>query len=111
MGDGARQGHVGAQLRLAALHAAGRGVPQDDDQAAHWLRKAAEQSSPAAQCCLASMLLEGRAEPRTGEDATELLARAAQAGWAEAQFLLGRTQLSPTSLRDKTQRHSSIAAA
>jgi hypothetical protein len=49
-----------AQHNLGALFAEGRGVPQDDVEAARWYRLAADQGYPAAQYNLASMLFEGR---------------------------------------------------
>lgn len=48
-----QEAHVQAQYKLGEMYANGRGVPQDDGEAAKWYRKAAEQGYPAAQNKLA----------------------------------------------------------
>lgn len=45
----AEQGYVQQQIELAAAYLAGRGVPQDAAEAAHWYLKAAESGSPEAE--------------------------------------------------------------
>ncbi len=45
----AEQGHAQAQLNLGVMYAEGQGVPQDDQEAAEWLRLAPEPGDAAAQ--------------------------------------------------------------
>jgi hypothetical protein len=45
----AEQGYVQEQIELAAAYLSGRGVSQDEAQAAHWYLKAAESGDPEAQ--------------------------------------------------------------
>ena len=42
----AELGVAGAQFNLGVMYAEGRGVPQDDAEAARWYRLAAEQGYP-----------------------------------------------------------------
>ena len=51
----AEQGDVDAQGRLGVMYLHGRGVAQDDKQAAAWFRKAAEQGDAKAQRLLGMM--------------------------------------------------------
>ena len=48
----AEQGHAESQYLLSTMLDAGQGLPQDDAQAAHWERKAAEQGHAYAQANL-----------------------------------------------------------
>ena len=48
----AEHGHAESQYLLSTMFDAGQGVPQDDGQAAHWERKAAEQGHAYAQANL-----------------------------------------------------------
>ena len=45
----AEAGHAGAQLGLAFMHGAGRGVPKNLEEAAFWFARAAAQDHPLAQ--------------------------------------------------------------
>ena len=47
----------------------GQGVPQDDEQAASWFRKAAEQGVAEAQYNLGKMYDEGRGVPQDDKQA------------------------------------------
>src|SRR5271170_4185690 len=51
----AEQGDAMAQSRLGLMYRDGHGVPQDDQQAVEWFRKAAEQGRANAQYNLAHM--------------------------------------------------------
>ncbi len=50
--EAAGQGHAESQYILSTLYDAGKGVPKDDAQAAHWERAAAEQGHMYAQANL-----------------------------------------------------------
>jgi TPR repeat protein len=45
----AEQGDASAQFKLGEMYDNGQGVPQDDKQAMHWYRKAADQGDAIAQ--------------------------------------------------------------
>jgi len=85
----ANRGIAQAQADLAAMYAAGLGVPQDDATAFAWFRKAAEQGLTNAQYSLGYMYLEGRGVPRDYGRALDWLRRAAQHGQVDAQSQLG----------------------
>ncbi len=59
----AQQGHIDAQNMLGNMYSLGKGVPQDDVQAALWYRKAAEHGDTDAQLTLGAIYLEGRGVP------------------------------------------------
>jgi TPR repeat protein len=46
------------------MYVEGRGVPQDDAEAARWYRKAAEQENEEAQRLLGEMYRDGRGVPK-----------------------------------------------
>ena len=60
----ADQGDALAQGSLGAMYAEGRGVPQDDGEAAAWFRRAADQGRATAQYNLGVMYAEGRGVPQ-----------------------------------------------
>ena len=49
-----------AEANLGFMYQEGRGVPQDDAEAAKWYRKAAERGNAHSQTNLGSMYQEGR---------------------------------------------------
>ena len=56
----AEQGYAPAQFHLGFMYEYGQGMPQDDEQAAHWYRKAAEQGDADAQFSLGILYLIGQ---------------------------------------------------
>jgi TPR repeat protein len=81
----ARQGHVESQYMLSTMYDAGKGVAQDDTQAATWERKAAEQGHAYAQANLSFRCY-------SANDFAEAFAwcqRAADSNLAWAQYNLG----------------------
>jgi len=77
------------RFALGMAYATGKGVPQDDDYALVWLRKAAEGGHVDAQRELAVRLARGRGAPADDAEAVSWLRRAAEQGDAEASLLLG----------------------
>lgn len=73
-------GDVNAQGMLGTLYAHGRGVRQDDNEAAHWFQKAAEQGNAKGQFALGEMYLEGRGVTQDYRRAAELFRSAAEQG-------------------------------
>jgi uncharacterized protein len=60
----AEQGDAEAQNNLGMMYANGKGVVQDDKQAAFWFRKAAEQGEAMAQFNLGRMYFNGTGVPK-----------------------------------------------
>ncbi len=60
----AEQGNATAQHHLAWLYLLGRGVPQDDQEAVRWFRRAAKQGDSDAQTNLESLYLLGDRIPQ-----------------------------------------------
>ncbi len=85
----AEQGHAGAQHSLGTLYTSGRGVPQDDRQAAKWYRSAAKQGHAAAQFSLGNAYRSGSGVRRDDRLAAKWWMKAAQQDFVPAQYSLG----------------------
>ena len=83
------QGNVDAQRLLGVMYARGKGVAQDDKQAAAWYRKAAEQGDANAQGRLGGMYFHGRGVAQDDKQAVAWTRKAAEQGNVGAQGLLG----------------------
>lgn len=86
----ARQGNPAAAEYVGVNYASGRGVPQDFNQAAFWLKKAAAQNRPVADYVLGMMYETGYGVPMNTAQAVTLYQAAAEQGDAMAEFALGR---------------------
>jgi TPR repeat protein len=71
------------------MYVSGRGVPQDDAEAARWYRKAAEQGNAAAQFLVGLSYSSGEGVPQDYAEAVRWFRKAADHGNASAQFSLG----------------------
>jgi len=76
----AQAGNRDAQASLGYLYEIGRGVPQDETQAALWFRRAAEQGQPFAQYQLGLLYDKGRGVPQDVVEAEKWLILATAAG-------------------------------
>jgi len=85
----AEQGDVRAQSTVALIYYHGRGVRQDDAEAAKWFRLAADQGDATAQFNLGVMYGEGQGVPQDDKQAAEWYRRAADQNNAQAQYNLG----------------------
>jgi hypothetical protein len=85
----AEQGNVRAQFYLGAMYYDGKGVPQDDIEAAKWFRKAAEQGDVVSQASLGLMYSYGEGVPQNYAEAKKWYLMAAKRGDAGAQHSLG----------------------
>jgi uncharacterized protein len=85
----AEQGDSRAQSTVALIYYHGRGVRQDDVEAAKWFRLAAEQGDATAQFNLGVMYAEGQGVPQDDKEAVEWYRRAADQSHAQAQYNLG----------------------
>jgi TPR repeat protein len=85
----AEQGDARAQSLVGLIYYRGRGVAQDDTQAATWFRRAADQGDAAAQFNLGLMSEEGRGVPQDRAEAGKWYRLAAEQGHAPAQYNLG----------------------
>jgi hypothetical protein len=78
-----------AQSSLGIMYAKGEGVPQDDQEAVYWYKKAAKEGEPKGLYNLALMYSDGRGVPKDDKKAAELYRRAAYFGFPDAQYNLG----------------------
>jgi uncharacterized protein len=85
--DAAQSGDLVAAFNVGVCLARGVGVERDEEQAAHWLRRAAEGVTD-AQYIYARMLAEGRGLECNLPEARAWFARAAEAGMPDAEVAL-----------------------
>jgi hypothetical protein len=85
----AAQGDAHARALLGLMYYHGRGVKQDDMEAAEWFRLAADQDEPRAQFNLGVMHAEGQGVPQDYVQAIKWYRLAAEQGEARAMFNLG----------------------
>ena len=84
----AEQGEANAQLALGAIYARGQGVPQDDDEAVRWFRKAAEQGEAKAQFALGFSYYQGIGVQQDTDEAIHWYRKAAKQGDPQAKKVL-----------------------
>jgi uncharacterized protein len=82
-------GEADAQFTLGKAYESGNGVPQSEDQAATWYRKAAEQGSKRAQSSLGLLYWYGNGVTTDRAEAVRWYRRAARQGDGTAMFNLG----------------------
>lgn len=75
-----------AQFELGRAYEDGKGVPPDDDRAAEWFRKSANQGNAQAQNSLGVMYALGRGVQRDKEEAVRWYKKAAKQGLPEAIY-------------------------
>jgi TPR repeat protein len=85
----AQAGDPAAQYRLGVMYEEGKGVAQNDAEAALWFERAAEQGEPMAQYNLAASYVEGTGVKKDTATAAKWFRRAADQGVALAQLNLG----------------------
>jgi TPR repeat protein len=85
----AEKGDPRAQSLVGLMYYHGRGLKQDDSQAAKWFRLAADQGEARAQFNLGVMHAEGQGVPQDNAEALRWYRLAANQGEARAQFNLG----------------------
>ena len=85
----AEKGDAAAQYGIGFMYANGKGVPQDDVEAARWFRKAADQGNAVAQLNLGSLYANGQGVPQDRAEAARWYRKAADQGNAVAQLNLG----------------------
>lgn len=100
----AREGHDLAMNALGMLYRDGRGVPQDDAEAAAWFRKAVEKGNAKAMTNLALMYFKGRGVVRNEGEGRRLMQRAAELGDARAQDWMTRERGLPEQRGDFPER-------
>jgi hypothetical protein len=85
----AEAGDPTAQFAMGKAYEDGKGVPQSDEQAVEWYRKAAEQGNAPAQNDLGLIYLAGRGVERSKEEALKWSHKAARQKYPAAMFNLG----------------------
>jgi TPR repeat protein len=84
----ATAGDADAQLALGRAYQDGNGLPQNDELAANWYRKAAELGNAVAQSNLGTMYRTGSGVEKNKEEAVKWYRKAARQGYANAMFNL-----------------------
>ncbi len=82
-------GVAAAQQHIGVMYAEGKGVPQDDAEAAKWFARAAEQGDALAQYNLGASFAQGTGVKQDPDLAAKWFRRAAMQGMAIAQLNLG----------------------
>jgi TPR repeat protein len=96
----AEQGDALGQAKLASLYLLGRnGIELDNNQAAKWMTKAAEQGLVEAQVVLAAMNDRGMGVSASPKKATEWYEKAAKQGHATSLAILGRNPTAKGSVK------------
>ena len=85
----ADRGIAVAQFVLGVMYGGGHGVPQDDAEAANWLRRAADQGRPEARTLLGVMYAKGQGVSQDDAKAAKWFRAAADQDHAAAQSNLG----------------------
>jgi uncharacterized protein len=85
----AEQGDAVAQAKLGAMYHLGREVEKNEEQAMHWMLKAAEQNYLDAEVFVAAMYDRGMGVPQNVDLATHWYEKAAAKGQETAKGLLG----------------------
>ena len=85
----ADKGNPEAQNRLGTMYYLGKGVKQDETEAAKWFRRAGDQGYANAQINLGAAYSEGHGVKRNAAEAAKWYRRAAEQGNALAQNNLG----------------------
>ena len=85
----ADEGNPRAEAIVGFAYYRGRGVPQNDTEAAKWFRLAADKGNALARFTLGVMYGEGRGVPQDYAEAARWYRLAAEQGDAQAQYNLG----------------------
>lgn len=89
MAKKAAAGDANAQLALGWCYGYGKGIKQDDQEAAKWVAKSAEQGNAAAQLSLGRCYENGTGVEKDITKARELVYKSARQGHVDAQVYLG----------------------
>ncbi|ATG91281.1 tetratricopeptide repeat protein [Methylomonas koyamae] len=96
----AEQGNALAQAKLASRFLLGRdGEPKDEQQAAHWMEKAANQGLVDAQVALAAMYDRGLGVTSDRDKATQWYEKAAAQGHGTSLAILGKNDAAKGSVQ------------
>ncbi|MCY2935316.1 MAG: tetratricopeptide repeat protein, partial [Planctomycetota bacterium] len=109
----AEQGDSMAQFNLGLMYYNGRGVPQDNTEAAKWYRKAAEQGHANAQCNLGLMYKNGQGATQDLVESYKFLKLAADQnnGVAITILLEIRKRMTETEIAEGKRRCAEFKAA
>jgi hypothetical protein len=83
---GANRGDANAEFELSDMYFRGRGVPQDDAQAAFWSQKAADQGFAKAEDAIGYLYYYGRGLDQSYANALVWYRKAADQDFAAAQY-------------------------
>lgn len=89
MQKAAKKGDTTAQYNLGTLYREGRGVTEDDAEAAKWFKSAALKGDAAAQSSLALMYQQGQGVRKNDEEAVRWIKKSAEQEYPEGLNNLG----------------------
>lgn len=96
----AEQGDAQGQAKLASLYLMGwQGHEQNNEQAAEWMKKAAEQGVVEAQVVMGAMYDRGLGVPNDRNAATQWYEKAAAQGHGTSLAILGRNETAKGSVK------------
>ena len=99
----AQRGSIKEEVELGAAYFAGRGVPQDEKQAAYWYEKAANAGDPVAQKQIGYFYEAGIGVQRDPAQAARWFERAVASGLISAKVNLGVAYLLGDGVKKDTQ--------
>lgn len=112
----AETGDAAAQVLLGEIYSRGLGTPKNDNEAAKWYGRAADQNVPEAQFQYALLLIDGKGVERDEAKARTLMEQAAESGHRLAQFnfaqmlLAGEVDPTPDALKRAVDFYEKAAA-
>jgi uncharacterized protein len=98
----AQRGSIKQEMELGAAYLAGRGVPQDEKQAAYWFEKAANAGDPGAQKQIGYFYEAGIGVSRDPAQAARWFQRAVAGGLISAKVNLGVAYLLGSGVKQDT---------
>lgn len=100
----ALHGDKQAQYFLGVMYSSGDGVTEDDEQALHWYKRAAERDYAPAQRAVGLCYANARGVSRDQPQSVTWLRRAAENGDGEAQYELGMKYMSGEGVSEDFQQ-------
>lgn len=111
MMSAAREGGASAQYLIGTFYETGTNLPANDQRAAVWFKRGAQNDFPHAKYELARLYMGGRGVPKDLVEANRLMDEAAQQGFQLAQrdYVLFLFKDAPAKLRDPIRAYGWLA--
>ena len=96
----AQNNDASAQVYIGWCYLLGKGVPMDGEEAAKWMKKAADQNEPYGQLVYGDMLYRGNVIPKNINEAIKYLEKAQNNGVMQAAETLSALNLKAPAITD-----------